>query len=142
MYAHAVIHVAHVNGAVLADRQVVSPINLPVIVSEAAPFGEDFSGKVEFEKLSAIGGVWFQVASINDVKEIVRADGQGPGAAKLWRTPHFQEFAVAVEDLNARVAAIRDVDQSLRIHGDAVRQIEFAGSAALVAPIEQELAAG
>ena len=38
-----------------------------------------------------------------------------------------EEFAVAVEDLDAAVAAVGDVDVSLGVGGDAVRRVELAG---------------
>ena len=38
-----------------------------------------------------------------------------------------EEFAVAVEDLDAAVAAVGHVDVSLRVGGDAVRRVELAG---------------
>src|SRR5205823_9713558 len=45
-----------------------------------------------------------------------------------------QELAVAVEDLHAAVAAIADVDVSLRVRRDGVRGVELAGTAAGLAP--------
>ncbi len=41
-----------------------------------------------------------------------------------------QVFAIAIEHFNASVAAIRNVNISLRIGGNAVRSVELAGSAA------------
>ena len=54
----------------------------------------------------------------------------------IWR----KKFAVAVEHLNAAVAAVGDVDIALRIRRDAVRRIELAGPIAGLAPRLQPLA--
>ena len=37
-----------------------------------------------------------------------------------------QEFAVGIENLNARVAAIGHVDVALRVVGDAMRRVELS----------------
>ncbi len=51
-----------------------------------------------------------------------------------------QEFSVAIEHLDAVVAAIGDVDVPLRVSGDAMRRIELAGTGAAVAPRFQPVA--
>ena len=79
--AHAVIDVAHVNSAVLPGCQIVPPVDLPIVIAEAAPFREDISGKVEFEKLSAVGRIGLQIAAVHDVEQIVRSDRDGPWEA-------------------------------------------------------------
>src|SRR5215470_4874211 len=53
--AHAVVDVADVNRTIFANSNVVTPIDLAIVVAKAAPFGEDFPGKVEFQELAAIG---------------------------------------------------------------------------------------
>src|SRR4029077_7495337 len=72
--AHAVIDVAYVNSAVLAGCQIVAPVDLSIVIAEAAPFREDFSGKVEFEKLSAVRRIGLQIAAVHGVEQIVRSD--------------------------------------------------------------------
>src|SRR5215472_13923431 len=74
--AHAVVDVADVNRTIFANSNVVTPIDLAIVVAKAAPFGEDFPGKVEFQQLAAIGRTGFQVATVNDIEQIVGADGE------------------------------------------------------------------
>src|SRR5215831_16545450 len=76
LHAHAVIDVSHIHGTVFADGKIMTPINLAVIIAEAAPLGEDFAGEVEFEDLTAIRRSRFEVASIDHVEQVVWADGQ------------------------------------------------------------------
>ena len=45
-----------------------------------------------------------------------------------------QKFPIAVENLDSAVAAIADVDISLRIGGDGVRRVELARLVAALAP--------
>src|SRR5260221_3040697 len=87
--AHAVVDVANVDGAIFADREVVAPIDLAVVIAEAAPPGEDFAGEIEFEELAAIDAGGFQIAAVHDVEKIVGADGERPGAAEFVGLPHF-----------------------------------------------------
>ena len=54
LHAHAVKDVANVDSAIFADSEVVAPIDLAVIIAEAAPLGENFAGEIEFEELAAI----------------------------------------------------------------------------------------
>src|SRR5690242_6356080 len=49
----------------------------------------------------------------------------GPGVSDVVPLP--QVIAVRIENLHARVLAVADVDQSLRVGGDGVRQVEIAG---------------
>src|SRR5262245_46059183 len=44
------------------------------------------------------------------------------------------EVAVAVEHLDAPVVAVADIDQALRVGGDAVHEAELAGTFAVLAP--------
>ena len=68
--------VSDIDGAVPANGKIMTPIDLAVIIAEAAPLGEDLAGEVEFEDLTAIRRSWFEVASIDHVEEVVWADGQ------------------------------------------------------------------
>jgi len=90
--------------------------------------------------LAAIGWIGFQVAAIDNIEQIVGTDGDRPGPAKLVGFPSLQEFAAGIEDLDARVVAVGDVDQALRVDGDTVWQIEFTVGGAFASPIQQELA--
>ena len=89
LHAHAVVDVANIDGAIFADGEVVAPVDLAVVIAEAAPLGEDFSGEIEFEELAAIDSRGFEIAAVNDVEKIVRADGERPGAAEFAGLPHF-----------------------------------------------------
>src|ERR1700739_1389321 len=78
LYAHAVVDVTNVNGAIFANSEIVAPIYLAIVIAEAAPLRENLSREIEFEKLAAIGRRRLEVAAVNDVEEIVGADGKGP----------------------------------------------------------------
>jgi len=52
--AHAVVDVANVDSAIFADGEVMAPVDLAVVIAEAAPLSEDFAGEIEFEELTAI----------------------------------------------------------------------------------------
>ena len=60
--------------------------------------------------------------------------GRASGVDRYVDLHDAQEFAVAIEDLNPAIAAIRHVDVALRIGGDIVRRVELAGLVAAVAP--------
>src|SRR5262249_9582690 len=53
--------------------------------------------------------------------------------------PFGNELAVGLENLNAIVGTVSDVDAPHRIEGDAVRRVEFARSLAVFAPRGDEL---
>src|SRR5262249_54873354 len=118
----------------------MSPVDLAVLIAEAAPFGEDLAAEIELQDLATIGRAWLQIAAVYNVKKIVGADGEGPRAAAVGGGPFIEEFAASVKNLDARVVAVCDVNLALRVHGYAVGQVEFAEARALLAPIELELA--
>ena|SRR5437764_8050290 len=89
LYAHAVVDVTDKDGAVFADGEIMAPVNLAVVIAEAAPLGENFSVKVEFEELATIKACGFEVAAVDDVQQIVGADCERPRAAKFRRFPNF-----------------------------------------------------
>src|ERR1035437_4758823 len=72
------------------------------------------------------------------VRIIYRVDGPRAGV------PHIQELAVFVEDMDALVDAVNDVDAAgHRIHGQTVHGVEVAGPglmgrSAMVSPVHQE----
>jgi hypothetical protein len=78
-----VIYVADIDRAIFSDCEVVAPINLAVVIAEATPLGEDFSGEIELKKFTTIGSRGLEVAPIDYVQQIVGSDGERPGAAKL-----------------------------------------------------------
>src|SRR5579859_2116521 len=82
--AHAVVNVSDVDGAIFTDGKVVAPINLAVVIAEAAPLGEDFAGEIELKELTTVGRTRLEVASVDYVKQIVGADGQRPGPAQFF----------------------------------------------------------
>src|SRR5262249_55717282 len=81
--AHAVIDVPHVHGTIFANGKIMAPVDLTVIIAEAAPLGEDLAGEVELKDLTTVGGSRSEVASVDDVEQIVGADGQRPGSAQF-----------------------------------------------------------
>src|SRR5262249_379269 len=48
--------------------------------------------------------------------------------------PFSEEFSFLIENLNSAVGAICYEEPSCRIHGKAVRRVEFTGAASLLAP--------
>src|SRR5215813_6244332 len=101
LHAHAVIDISHVHRTIFSNGQIVAPINLAVIISEAAPLREDFAGEVKLQDLATVGRRRFEVASVDYVKQIVWADCKRPGSAQFFRLPHFQELSVGIEYLDA-----------------------------------------
>src|SRR5262249_44305643 len=74
---------------------------------------------------------------IGDVDHVVLVDGNVARPPELF--PFGNELAVRLENLNAIVGAVGDVDSPHRIEGDAVRRVEFARSLAVLAPRGDEL---
>ena len=89
MDAHAVIDVSHVYGTIFAYGEIVAPVDLAIIVAEAAPLGEDFAGQVELKDLTTVGRSGLEVAAVHNVEQIVRANGERPGPAEFLRLPYF-----------------------------------------------------
>src|SRR5262249_55507596 len=69
---------------------------------------------------------------IGDVDHVVLVDGNVARPPELL--PFGNELAVRLENLNAVVGAVGDVDASRRIERDAVRRLEFARPLAALAP--------
>src|SRR5262245_3085396 len=69
---------------------------------------------------------------IGDVDHVVLVDGNVARPPELL--PLSNELAVRLENLNAVVGAVGDVDASRRIERDAVRRLEFARPLAVLAP--------
>src|SRR5262249_86454 len=76
----------------------------------------------------------FRIAALDHV---VLVDGHVARPPELL--PFGNEFAVRLENLDAVVGAIGDIDAPHRIEGDAVRRIEFAQPLAVLAPRGDEL---
>src|SRR5262249_3715242 len=74
---------------------------------------------------------------IGDVDHVVLVDGNVARPSELL--PFGNELAIGLENLNAIVGAVGDVDSPHRIEGDAVRRVEFAWSLAVFAPRGDEL---
>ena len=72
----------------------------------------------------------------------VNSDFQAPRTSKFAALPLLEKVAVAIEDLNARVCTISDVDPSLIVDCDTVRRIELTRLVTLVTPVEKELSLG
>src|SRR5262249_20200503 len=73
---------------------------------------------------------------VGDVDHVVLVDYNVARPPKLL--PFGNELAVRLENLNAVVGAIGDIDSSHRIEGDAVRRVEFARPLAVLAPCGDE----
>ena len=75
--------------------------------------------------------------ALGDVQPVLVVYEDVVGAVE--ERPLAQVFAPGIEDLHARVLAIGHVHQPRAVHRDAVRQDELAGTAARLAPGEQQL---
>src|SRR5262245_65989614 len=62
----------------------------------------------------------------------VRGDGNLAGSAELL--PVGDEFAIRLQDLDAIVATVGNVDPSRTIKSDAMRRVEFACRLAMLSP--------
>src|SRR5262249_16038329 len=74
---------------------------------------------------------------IGDIDHVVLVDGNVARPPELL--PFGNELADGLENLNAIVGAVGDIDAPHRIEGDAVWRIEFARSLAVLAPRGDEL---
>ena len=106
----------------------MSPGQLPRRVPRLSNRPEYLSVRVEFH--------YPVIPPINHPDVLVRSDEETVGVADA--RPFLQEISVCVEYLNAFVLAIPDVDVSLTVHRDAVRQIEFARPASIFPPSLQK----
>src|SRR2546425_10383665 len=128
----------------------VNPAELAELLAGLAEHAQDFS--VETELIDAAG------KSVGTIEHLVgsRRDANGPGRARshgagrrgglvadggasVGRGGNIdgdlaEELSIGVEDLDAPVAAVGDVDVVARVDGDAVRQVELAGLIAGFAP--------
>ena len=79
---------------------------------------------------------------VGDVEVVVLVDEHAARPAEL--RPLLDELSALIEDLDAVAAAAADEEPPLRIHGERVRLIEFAGAGsappAAVPHFDQELA--
>src|SRR5215475_8022942 len=112
----------------------MAPINLAIIVTVATPLSYNPAGKLELKELTAIRRIGLEITAVHDIQIIVGAYGERPRAAEFGRLPHLQKLAVRVENLNPRIIAIRDVDQTLLVDSDAMRKIELAGTTSFLSP--------
>lgn len=132
--------VAHINGAVLANRNVMPPINLSVIGARAAPACHDIPRKIYLQELFlALGKIFARLvayAAIDNVNVAIDAGRDAPGLrhGKLLCIPDFDQLSIGTEDLDTSIFTIGDIDAILRVNGNPVRRAELAGGTALFAP--------
>src|SRR6516165_1775157 len=67
---------------------------------------------------------------------MIRAEHQAVGMAKL---PLLQILPICIEDLNAGIVSIANIDQ-IAVDHDGVRQVELSRTVALHSPAEQRVA--
>src|SRR4051812_7157908 len=142
-----VVHVGDVDGVFRRAGDAVRPVELPELVTGLAEHADD--GAVEGQLVEPPG---FDVRRIEILRRR-RRDAQRPGGGFVGgarrqvaehRMPRLvvrrveqddaKVAAVAIEDLNAVVAAIGDVDVVLPIDGNVVRRVELPRLAAPRAP--------
>src|SRR6516162_2766585 len=67
---HAVIDVSDVDGTISANGEIMAPVDLAIVIAVAAPFRENFTGEIELQQLTTIGGDRFEVAPVDHIKQI------------------------------------------------------------------------
>ena len=142
LYAHPEAHVYDVNAPVGGYGHVVRPIELAVIFTKGPPFFEDVPLQIELQyAVSARRGV-MKISTVSHIYVAVSSDFQAPRTSKFAALPLLEKVAVAIEDLNAGVRTISDVDLSLIVDCNTVRRIELTRLVTLVTPVEKELSLG
>src|SRR5260370_3556550 len=128
----------------------VNPAELAGLLAGLAEDAENFSVEAEFVDAAgeSVGGEKNLIGAGGDAESPRRAGRHGAGCGSgliAYSGAGFggsgnvdgdlaEEFPVGVEDLDAAIAAIGDVDIVLRVDGDAVRRVELAGLVAGLAP--------
>src|SRR6267154_3601860 len=78
------------------------------------------------------------LTTVDDVEITVRADSQRKGPPEVRVIPRATEIPFAVDDLDSRVGAIRNVDSAFSVKGNAMWQIEFTEVGPFTAPFPQK----
>ncbi len=65
LHSHAVVDIPHINRSIFSERNVMTPIDLSIVISESAPLREDFSIQIQLEDASPVRRPWLQVATVN-----------------------------------------------------------------------------
>src|SRR6202007_1313741 len=119
------------------------PAELAQLLSGLSKITEKFA--IEGELVNAAG----KCVGGEEHRIRYRRDAEGPGGARSHRPgsrsglvpdgrtsisgcgningDHAEKFSFAIENLNAPIAAVGNVDISLRVYGNTVRRIQLAG---------------
>jgi hypothetical protein len=123
-------HVSDEQSSPLPDRDEVRPGELSGAVARLAERAKDISHPVELD--------YAVESTIGHPDMLIRRDKKAVGVADA--VPLLQKLAVGVEDLNALVLAIADINAVVSVDDDRVRQIEFARQRSICTPRLDELA--
>src|SRR5262249_27264047 len=123
------VHLSDVDDTLRIDSEHVWQVELPRAGPLLAEAAQGLAGQIEH--LDPVG------AAVSH-EQAVLAEEEAE-----WRPalPELrEELAVGVEDLDAVVLAVADVDAALFVEADGVRQVELALALALLTPLLQQLA--
>ncbi len=125
-------NLADENLRIVADGQVMGPNQITRPVAVAAPARDHLAFKRHDQEAAArLGRIL--VAAVDHVEAPIAGYIEGPGPADAGARNLAQEAAVSVEDLNARIAPVGDVEVAPRVDGDAVGDVVPAGPVAATA---------
>src|SRR5438045_1325779 len=124
--AHASVNFGNVNSSILAHGYIVRPDKLPFIAAVFAEGGQYFAVQVDFQDARVVefGGIRIRpallderVTPVHHVREAVAAYADGPRTTEFGALPLAQVLARGIEDLDARIAAVGHVYETLTVEG-------------------------
>ena len=100
----------NVDGAIGADSDIVTELELTGGMAKAAEGVEDLAFGIEDDGFAACGGFEGGDAAVDDDDASVGSGGDAVGLADVGAAPGINEGAAGVEDLQAVVFAVTDED--------------------------------
>src|SRR5215216_8133221 len=109
------------------------PDELTIVVAEGSEACHDLS--IQGDHVNPGSLRWMLVASVHQVDETIGPHAYGPRPPKGRIPPFPKKPSGRIEDLHSSVSAIRHVQATHGIDGNAVGEVELAWPSALLAPL-------
>src|SRR5450756_1914297 len=120
-------HLCRVEIAILVDAELMGAPQSSRLWRHGAKRRQQLSGQIELVELEVAVAVRRPDVLVRGHVEVIRRGGS------VAEVPLLEELAVLVEDLDAAVAPVVDVDSALVVDDDAVHGIEVVGPPLLTA---------
>src|SRR5271163_3550990 len=108
--------ISHVDGAILADGEVMTDVNLPVIVAVAAPTVQHLTAEIETQDSAVVRWCRLLIAAIHHIGKTIRPDSDGERLAQFVALPRGEKLSIMIKNLNSSIFSIRDIDAALGVN--------------------------